>query len=560
MKKAVLGINLSHDTSACLIYDGPLLAAEEERWSGLKHNCADLSPQILFPTNAIKFLFDETGISFDNLLGIWAVSRSRQHIYDYGKTGFDIPLPRELKNKKIEFITHHKAHILSGYYTSPFEECVGLCIDGNGSFLGLDLNHRETITAYYLSNESFKRIYHLTPNYSFNGKNGIQSYKNSLGHFYYNFAQRCIPAGDEPEGSLMALSAFGDSTVYYNEVRRLIDFHPNGLIQIHPPYGDGLKENDIISIRKTEFSVQDCIRIPIESRAHLASAVQRVFEEAVLHILDHLQHVTQSASVILTGGCALNSKLNGSIAKRSNFSDVYIPLAPHDAGTAIGAAMYGWCNHHGFSKPEQRQGCGYGPNIQNIDAADERIFQNGDFRVIKYQQKDDLVQTTAELLATGKIIGWARGRMEFGPRALGQRCVLANPTSKNVKKRLNQIKQRAEYRPFAVSILENEFFNWFEGEEDQYMNKIAYAVNSEPIKEILHFDQSVRVQVVSPKHHDFYDLINRFFSMTGIPMVVNTSLNLKGKPIIKDKTQAIQALLELSVDGFVIANTLILKQ
>ena len=519
-----------------------------------------MNSQYLFPTNAIKYLFEEAGIGYKDLISVWGVSRSRDHQYDFGETGFNVPLPSGLKKLKINFITHHKAHILSGYYLSPFEESVGLCVDGNGSVLGLDFNHRETITAYYLSNPVFNRIYHLPPNYSLNEKGRIVCHKNSLGHFYYNFAVRCIPAGDEPEGSLMALSALGKSDIFYNDIKALVDFFPNGMIQIHLPYGDGLKESEIINIQGKEFSISGCADIPIETRANLARAVQCVFEEAVLHILDHLWRVTRSDSVILTGGGALNSKLNGSITKRSQFKSVFIPPAPHDAGTAIGAALYGWCHQHGFPKPEIRRGCSWGPNIVDVNEDDEYFLKDKNYEIIRCQYEDDLLLKTAELISEDKIIGWVRGRMEFGPRALGHRSILANPSSKDVKNRLNEIKKRAFYRPFAVSILDCEFSNWFTGEADPYMNKVAFAKNPEPIIEMLHADQSVRVQVVDNEHHDFYELINHFFTITGIPLLVNTSLNLKGKPIVKDKHQAIQSLLSLSLDGMAIGNTLILRK
>ena len=543
----VLGINLSHDTSVCLIKDGQIYAAEEERWSKVKHNSRNLPQKRLFPHQALKFVLDSSGSSLSNIDHIICVSMAMNDVF-----GEKITVCDELKQfKNVSFISHHKAHILSGFLLSPFSEAVGLCIDGAGSFLGLDYLIRERVSGYFLSEQNLQRIYTNNDKITVYDKK-IRKQKNSLGNFYRNFAVRCVPKGDEPEGSMMALASYATNSSYYDEISKTIILYPEGHFQIQSHFGT----RSVVPYKfgKYIWTVEQNLEIPFEERANLAWAVQKVFEETVIHILSALYENTHIDNLIFSGGCALNSKLNGVINKRTLFKNVYIPPAPHDGGTALGAALYAWnylLGKHRIATPTTLD---WGTPVENITIEEERELTEKGYTI----SRSNLTDKSIHLLLDENVLIWAKGKMEFGPRALGNRSIIACPVTKAIKIRINSIKKRANYRPLAPSVLSDQYSRFFSGDADYYMNKTSKVLHPDLVPAIVHKDGSARVQLVTADN-EFHSLLSGLQKRNIPPIILNTSLNLKGLPITKDKNDVMEAFFKLDLDAAVIGNTIISK-
>ncbi|MBU1164346.1 carbamoyltransferase [Patescibacteria group bacterium] len=540
-----------------MIKDGLIYTAEEERWSGIKHNSLTKKDEFLFPYKSLKYCLQRAKISLDKVETVIGVSMHPGHKLGYNDKILSNYLPRSIK-RKVKFISHHEAHILSGYYLSKFNSAVGLCIDGAGSVLGLNFNQRERVSGFYLNGDRIDRIYHLSQTYDGKeGKNGLKKIKHSLGNFYNNFAIRTVLPGDEPEGTMMAMAALNSGKKFYHEVKDLIKFENNGLIFINKGLGSKLPTEEI-NIGGIKWSPDNVHRIDFNARCALASAVQKVFEEAVLYIAVYLKKITGCDSIILSGGCALNSKLNGKILGLKEFKNVYIPPAPHDAGTALGAALYGWCSILKNKRPKLPYCPDWGPGLGEIDI--KSIGDKG-YLVKKFNNFRDLASEVAVLLTDKKIVFLAYGNMEFGPRALGHRSMLAHPGDISLRDRLNRMKKRAYFRPLSPSIIDNKFSDWFNGDADYYMNKTAYVKNSKKgvIKGAIHADSSARVQLVSKDNEGLYNILDKFYKITKIPILINTSLNLKGKPIARSLRDVFEIFKKLKPDALVLDNILVTK-
>lgn len=544
----VLGINLSHDTSVALIKNGKIYAEEEERYSKIKHNTYDKKDDYLFPNIALENVLKLSHTTIDEIDEVVCVSMSTND-----KIGEKINIREELKKfKQVTFISHHKAHILCGYLLSPFKEAVGLCYDGAGSMLGLDFNLRERITGYYLNEKNIQKIYNIFDRIEIHDGE-IKKNKNSLGIFYYNFAVRCIPKGNEPEGSMMALAAYHTSSKYYNEIRKIVKLLPYGEIQIAYPYST--KSEDTYHFCGIDWTIGNNQTISFEERANLAYAVQKVYEEAILHVLNYLYEICPIDNLVISGGCALNSKVNGCISSKTKFKNIYIPPAPNDGGIALGAALYAWYNILGKKRITTPTTVNWGNPIRNITKRD--IEKYGDaFEIIK---PNNIYRKTAELISQKQIVLWARGNMEFGPRALGYRSIICHPGDILLSKKLNIIKNRAAYRPIAPCVIENDFSKYFSGEADYYMNKVSFVKDKNKLEGIVHKDGSARTQLVS-KENEFYKLLKEVEKKIGVPILINTSLNLKSAPIANTTEDVLDAFSKLRVDAAVIGDTILLKK
>lgn len=543
----VLGINLSHDTSVCLIKNGRIYSAEEERWTGLKHN-SRYTEDYLFPHHALHYVLQESGTAAEDIQQTICVSMSERDILG------DLIFPRQelAKFPHINYISHHKAHILSGFLLSPFSEAVALCVDGGGSVIGLDFQTRERTSGFYCNDGQCVRIFSNWDRMEIRGR-AVHAVRNSLGLFYLNFAQRCVPLGDEPEGSMMAMAACATSDKYYDSVRQLITLYPNGLYQIQAPYGSN--NNSIYHFNSWDWSPFQNGDIPFEERANLAYAVQRVFEETVFHVLTELFRLTHCPNLVFSGGCALNSRLNGRIFQESEFSNIYIPPAPHDGGTALGAALYAWHYLLGEERLPTPVTLDWGPEVGELNAAELHRLRTLGF-VCRTYSSVEVVDAAAELLLRGKVLLWAQGRMEFGPRALGNRSIIACPQSAEIRNRINRIKCRAWYRPLAPSVPVQLFPVYFDGDADPYMNKTARVRDPGLLPAVTHTDQTARVQLVY-ESNSFYPLLMALQRRQRPPVILNTSLNLKGMPIANSRGDVIKALLKLDVDAAVIGCTII---
>ncbi|WP_229758738.1 carbamoyltransferase C-terminal domain-containing protein [Peterkaempfera bronchialis] len=367
-------------------------------------------------------------------------------------------LPAPL-GERLRLLSHHTAHVLSGYLLSGHERAGGLVIDAGGSSLGADFGPgRERITGYDLWPDRIDRLYQGMPAVV-PGPVGPRRVHSSPGHFYRNLARRVIPPGDEPEGSMMALAAFGD-----------------------------------------------------------------------LH-------------------------LNGRLAADSGFDTLFVAPAPHDAGTAVGAALYGWHYQLGQERVPVPTDAAWGPGPGVLPTT---TVPSG-YRALS-QLGSGLAPTVAALLAEHRIVGWVQGQLEFGPRALGHRSILAHPGHTATRDRLNAIKKRAAYRPFAPAVLTEHATEWFMSSGDPFMNRVATVrrCRADRIAAVTHHDGTARVQSVAADHQGLRDLLEQFRDLTGLPLLLNTSLNRKGAPILRTAEQAVAAAVDLRLDALAVGDTLLL--
>ncbi|MEV5847787.1 carbamoyltransferase C-terminal domain-containing protein [Streptomyces sp. NPDC051985] len=554
---AVLGLNFHHDTSACLIVDGRIHAAEEERWSGIKHNRTTRKGILTSPTHALDWCLRSAGITADDIDHVWTPSMrptSRHGSWEATEqTELAAMLPEAL-GKRLKLISHHTAHVLAGYLLSGEEHAAGLVIDAGGSALGPDTaSGRERITGYDLRPHSIDRVHQVAPGIA-PGPSGPERTHPSLGHLYRNLALRVIPPGNEAEGSMMALAAFGDPDRFYKELRELVHLGEDGFVRIAAPWGSHTPDIPLL-VGDAVWTARSADSKSLDTRADLAAAAQRVFAEAVVHVARHLRRLTAARTLVFSGGCALNSHLNGTLAEQSGFENLFVAPAPHDAGTAVGAALYAWnyvLGHPMLPTPEDAD---WGPLPGPLPTT---ALPDG-YRAVS-GLGDRLVPAVAALLADHHVVGWVRGGMEFGPRALGHRSILAHPGEAAAKTRLNALKQRADFRPLAPLVLAEEADAWFLGDADPFMNRVVRArhCKSDRIPAVIHHDGTARLQTVSRGHSGVRPLLEEFHRLTGVPVLLNTSLNFKGTPILRTAEQAVAATVELGLDALVVENTLVL--
>jgi carbamoyltransferase len=555
-----LGVNFHHDTAACLIVDGQIIAAEEERWSGVKHNRTRREDYLSAPDQALRYCLDTAGITADEVDTVWAASMATMPSTGAWVSTEHAHLARLLPaplGERLRLISHHTAHVLSAFPLAGVDRASGLVIDAGGSALGADLAGRERISGYHLTRSGWERVHHALPSYEPAAAGRLVRRSHSLGHFYRNLARRCVPPGDEPEGSMMALAALGDPHRYRHDLRTLIQLGEDGAVRIHPPLGSYDLDTPL-ALGGQRWSRQTATVRSLQDRADLAAAAQEVFEDAVVHVATHLRRITGGDTLVFAGGCALNTRLNATLAQRAGFAALFVPPAPHDAGTALGAALYGWCFILGHPAPPAPVDAAWGPHPGTVDLT---ALRNAGHQVSTGLTHHEVINRVADLLANGRVVGWVQGRMEFGPRALGHRSILAHPGSQQIRDRVNRLKQRASYRPLAPAVLAERASIYFEGTLDAFMNRTA-AVRPEQrerLAGITHVDGTARVEVVASGHGAFRDLLEAFEQRSGIPVLLNTSFNLKGRPIIRTAAQAVDAFAALDLDVLAVADTLIVR-
>ncbi|MFE2426962.1 carbamoyltransferase [Streptomyces sp. NPDC059373] len=555
---AVLGLNFHHDTSAALIVDGRLYAAEEERWSGIKHHRQhhNRKATLTAPTHSLAWCMEAAGIGPEDIDAVWTPSMRPTPAAGWWlaeeREELAALLPSPL-GERLRLISHHTAHVMAGYLLSGHDHAVGLVIDAGGSSLGADFGPgRERITGYDLHPDRIDRIHQAMPTVI----PGPRRVHPSLGHFYRNFALRLVPPGDEPEGSMMALAAYGDPTRHRDEVRALIHLDAGGEVRIPHPLGSADTDTPLV-VGKRAWTTDTVAEASLAERADLAAAVQQVFAEAVTHVARHLRHLTGADTLVFSGGCALNSHLNGSLAADAGFDTLFVAPAAHDAGTALGAALYAW--HYQLDQPRLAAftDAAWGPDPGPLP----RTGVPAGYRAVAGLGAQ-LVPTVAALLADQHIVGWVQGPMEFGPRALGHRSILAHPGRTDTRDRLNAIKQRAAYRPFAPAVLAEHATDWFMTTGDPYMNRVAQArrCRADRMAAVVHHDGTSRLQVVTPDHTGLRPLLEYFHRRTGLPLLLNTSFNRKGTPILRTAEQAIHAIPDLGLDALAIGDSLLLAE
>ena len=555
-------------TSAVLLEDGKIVAgAPEERFNRQKLYRG-------FPMNAVKYCLKEAGCSLEDIdvvaLG-WnpglhvkppsarfgSVVRWRgEHLHaiphallalaknkhvDY----IEQSLKQQKNDIKIIYITHHRAHAANAFFISPFIEAAILTIDGRGE---------EDTAGFFIGRG--------------NTIEEIQEVKlpHSLGLFYGAFTEFLgfTPHSDEWKVMALASKTFKKNK-YHDKVKKLITLLPNGTFELDLSYF-----SYYLNDRNAWYSPKfvECFgspRLPDDELTDrhyaIAAALQKVSEETALHMLQWLYEKTGMENLALSGGFFMNSVFNGKIAHSTNFKNVFISSCPDDSGTSWGAALYVYNHIYQKAEREIQTHNYFGPQFSDSD-----IEQTLKKYKIPYKKLRNIEKYAARLIADGKIVGWFQGRMEFGQRALGNRSIVADPRDPTMKDKVNNaVKYRETFRPFAPSILEERVAEYFECEKDAkvpFMEKV-FMIRPEKrkvIPAVTHIDGSGRLQTVGKTCNPrYYKLISEFNKITGVPVVLNTSFNLKGEPIVCSPTDAIRTFFSCGLDALVLGNYVVMK-
>jgi len=573
---SILGINAYHgDASACLVVDGQLVAAvEEERFNRIKHWAG-------FPTESICWCLQQGGvnpldldhvaISFDprangskrmafafkNRPSLQAIidrlKRQAKTLKLEAQFANAVGLPADQLKAKFHRIEHHETHVAAGFLVSPYEESAVLSVDGMGDFTS-------TMTAMGRGTQwaEFDRVW----------------FPHSIGFLYSTITMYLGFPYYGDEYKVMGLAPYGEPEFadffrkvirpkgdvfelnldYFTHHKRGVKMTWNGGAPIVEPFHSMRLEQEMGAMRKKDEEMT-------HRHDNIAKSLQVVTEEIILHMLNRLYDKTKCPNICMTGGVAMNSVANGKITTATPFENVYIPAGAADNGTSFGAAFYVWNrvlgNPRGFVQNHAYWGC----SSSDSECA-EAIRKVGlPFEAL---EGDELLESTVGRMIAGKVVGWFQGKMEFGARALGSRSLVADPRRTDMRDIINlRIKFREKFRPFAPSILEEEVGKWFEIDEaTPYMEKV-FPIRKEKrnlIPAVTHVDGSGRLQSVSRKTNPRYHaLITKFFEKTGVPIILNTSLN-ENEPVVRLPEEAISCFLRTDMDVLVLGNCLIDRQ
>lgn len=577
----VLGINAYHgDVSAALLRDGQLVAAvEEERFRRVKHWAG-------FPTLAIRTVLEIAGIrggdvehvaiSRDpkaNLLrkGLFTVARRPDlrlvldRVRNAGKVrDLHAPLasalgvPRD-DLPKLHWVEHHPAHLASAFFVSPFEKAACCAIDGFGDFVSTSFaaGDRNRI-------DVFDKVY----------------FPHSLGMLYTAITQFIGFHGYGDEFKVMGLAPYGRPR-HVDAIRQLVSLTDGGRFALSLDYfrhwSDGVEmewDDGYPTLgRVYDDRLTELLGAPRQPTAPLgereediAHSLQVVYEECAMHVLNALWARTRLDALCLAGGCAMNSVANGKIRHRTPFRSVYIQPAAGDNGTALGAACHVWHQTMGRDRDFVMEH-GYWGTAHDVDRAIAAVPASDadwSYAIERCESTNDVARVTAALVASGHVVGWYQGRMEWGARALGNRSILADPRRPDVRELINtKIKFRERFRPFAPSIAEEALDDYFEdAAADPFMQQV-YPVRADKravIPAVTHVDGSGRLQTVSARTNPvYYALIKEFERLTGVPVVLNTSFN-ENEPIVDTPEQALDCFMRTRMDAIVLHNTIVRRQ
>ena len=557
-----------HDSAAAILKDGHVVAAvEEERFSRKKFDDG-------FPNMAIDWCLREAGIrpeeidsvafydkpvlKFDRLLDNY-IAVAPRGLYSFLDT---IPkwlhkrlwikddIKKHLKGFKGEIIfpEHHMSHAAYAFYTSPFKESAVLSIDGVGEW---------TTTSFGTAQDNSIKL-----------TDDIR-WPHSVGLFYSAFTYFLGFKVNEGEYKLMGLSSYGKPKYYDLILKELIDVKDDGSIHLNMKYFaftyDKVMTNDKFS---ELFGISRREKNEKTEQTHfdIGASAQKVLEDVVLKMANHIHKKTQMKNLCFGGGVALNGVANYNLLKNGPFENIHIPPSPGDGGSAVGCAQYLYYIHKKNKRIIEtdqakriRENVYVGPQFD-----DEEIKYFLDSNKITYQKFDrqSLLQNTAKLISDGKIVGWYQGKMEWGPRSLGNRSILADPREAKMKDILNEkIKHRESFRPFAPSILEEHTTDYFDIDiPSPYMLMVTSVKQPDKIPAVTHVDGTGRLQTVSKQANPlYYDLINEFYKLTDVPVVINTSMNVMGEPIVNTPEQAYNMIKKTDMDYIVMGNNLVSK-
>lgn len=558
----ILGLNYYfHDSSACIVQDGTLkVALEEERFTRNKHTRE-------FPHQAVRECLSFAELGYRDIDHI-AVSIKPTH-RALTKTLYALKQPlksppfikhelingffkqRSLKRwlrkhwgdspPPVTFIEHHEAHAVGSYLVSPYDDAAILAIDGSGEWACAWTGHGKGSETTCFNETLFP---------------------NSLGSVYESVTEFCGFKPNYDEGKTMGLAPLGDAGNYIDNARKVVQVNDHGQIEVDLSYfcyqhwgfhRCAQKFYDVFGSPRSadgEF---------LQHHQDVAAAFQQVLEECALKIAAILKERTRSDYLVIAGGVALNSVMNGRLLREAGFRDVYIMPAAGDAGTAIGAAFTHYIRNLDGTRTWVHDNPFLGNAYSDIDI--ERELKR--FK-LSYHKTDDICETAAALLADGKIIGWFQGRMEIGPRALGARSILANPAFPDMKDKINaEVKFREAYRPFAPSATVEASKTFFDIDvEAPFMLKVCQVKSDKQsvIPAITHVDGSARLQTVSRDTSPIYHrLIDELGQRTGVPVVLNTSFNIQGEPVVESPRDAIRCFFSTGLDYLCIGSFLVSK-
>ena len=591
---SILGISaFYHDSAAAILVDGEIVAAaQEERFSRKKHD-----PR--YPFNAINYVlkesklnlskidyivfFEKPFLKFERLLETYMAFAPR------GFKSFSLSMPIWLREKlfqkkflfeklkehdenfneinKIKFSEHHYSHAASAFYPSPFEEAVVLTLDGVGEWA------TTTIAIGNKNNlEIIKEIY----------------FPHSLGLLYSAFTYYTGFKVNSGEYKLMGLAPYGKPIFKDIILDKLIDLKEDGSFKLDMKYFNYATGLTMTNSKFSKLFGQP-VRNPkkdllTQFHMDIAASIQSVTEEIILRITKNISSKYKIANLCLAGGVALNCVANGKILKEKIFENIWIQPAAGDAGGSLGAALAYW--HHELEKPrveykDKMKGSYLGPKFENNQIEQKLKSLKANFK--KYT-REEMISLIAKELSNEKTVGWFQGRMEFGPRALGGRSILADPRSEKMQKELNlKIKFRESFRPFAPSILREDVNEWFElNNESPYMLLVSEVKKDKKIKmsskdeklfgidklnvkrssipAVTHVDYSARIQTVHKETNPrYYDLIKEFKKNTNCPVLVNTSFNVRGEPIVCSIEDAFNCFMGTNLDVLVIEDFVLFK-
>jgi len=581
----ILGVNAYHgDSSACLIDDGRLLGAvEEERFRRVKHWAG-------FPAHAIQWCLDEAGLKLSDIDAIavnrstaanfwtkfrytlihrpsWQLITSRlrhrtqaTHLERDLRSHFKLPAMAPLP--PIHHVEHHQAHLASAFFVSPFNRAAIVSVDSFGDFVS---------TMWAVGQGSRMKVL------------GRIHFPHSLGHFYLSLTQYLGFKRYGDEYKVMGLAAFGRPCLM-DQMREMVRLEPEGRYRLNLRYFCHHREGNPMTWRNTEPTVVDGYsralrellgppRKPQEPindhHKNVAASVQKIYEEVFFRLLQHVQGVTGLTDLCLAGGCAMNSLANGKIFSTTRFRRVYVQAAPGDAGGALGAAYYVFHQKGRQKRSFVMRHAFWGSECSN--GAVERVIKHyadplrsQDCLWRKQASQEDLCGTVARAIASGKVVGWCQGRMEWGPRALGNRSILCDPRLPNMKELLNEkIKRRESFRPFAPSILREHMCEWFETDHEVPFMSLIFKIRSEKrhlIPAVTHVDGTGRPQTVTREENPlFHELITSFYRVTGVPLVLNTSFN-ENEPIVMRPEEALKCFLRTDMDLLVVGQYVVYRQ
>ena len=566
----IIGINTYHtDSAACIIVDGNLIAAfEEERINRIKHYAG-------FPINSIQECLKIANLNSNQITDVAFNTRPLSNLVHksiYFLKNFSMkksPHMERLKKKynlkkilkekinlndnvKFHYVEHHLAHIASAFYPSSFNEACGISIDGSGDFVSIA----------YAECKNYK-IKIKKKNY----------FPDSLGIFYHAMTQFLGFKNYGDEYKMMGLAAYG-KPIYYDKILTNL-FDKKNEIKLNLDYFNHHK-NNFKYIAKEQIEVGQIYSEKLtqlfsnelkdhQFKSNFASSVQKVYENFFKKILNQIKRKNFSKNLVFSGGCALNSSANRLLTiDNSFFENIFINCAPGDNGGALGAAFTVAANtskkFKNFSNPYLGQKYS---NVQIDKILLKEIYKN---KIKKSYLDDDsnLFDTTAKLISEGKVVGWFQENMEFGPRALGNRSILADPRNPNMKDIINmKIKRRESFRPFAPSVLSEFQADWFNSSfSSYYMSTLAFIPKEKQklIPAVTHVDKTARYQTVNKNsNYRFYKLIESFNKITNVPILLNTSFN-ENEPIVMKPEEALDCLIRTDMDALIIGNFIITKK